>query len=257
MDALLSRRDAVGIMPTGAGKSLCYQIPALLFPGLTLVVSPPHLPDEGPGGGPGAKRHPGGVPQQLPDLPPVPGRPAQRQKRGVQDHLRGPRAPAHPGVSGLRPKRPHLHGHRGRGPLRLPVGPGLPPQLPDHPGVSGKAPQPAGGLRLYRHRHPQGPGGHPLPAGLTRPLCVRHQLRPAQPVLPGPAAQEQAPPAPLPAQGAPGPERHCLLRHPERGGGSLRRPAGAGLFRHPVPRGPLRRGAPGEPGGLPLRQGPP
>ena len=40
MDALLSRRDAVGIMPTGAGKSLCYQIPALLFPGLTLVVSP-------------------------------------------------------------------------------------------------------------------------------------------------------------------------------------------------------------------------
>ena len=40
MDALLSRRDAVGIMPTGAGKSLCYQIPALRFPGLTLVGSP-------------------------------------------------------------------------------------------------------------------------------------------------------------------------------------------------------------------------
>ena len=60
MDALLSRRDAVGIMPTGAGKSLCYQIPALLFPGLTLVVSPPHLPDEGPGGGPWCKTASGG-----------------------------------------------------------------------------------------------------------------------------------------------------------------------------------------------------
>lgn len=40
IDSLLSGRDAVGIMPTGAGKSLCYQVPALLLDGLTLVVSP-------------------------------------------------------------------------------------------------------------------------------------------------------------------------------------------------------------------------
>ena len=40
VDALLNGQDVLGIMPTGAGKSLCYQIPALLLPGITLVVSP-------------------------------------------------------------------------------------------------------------------------------------------------------------------------------------------------------------------------
>ena len=40
IDALLSGRDALAIMPTGAGKSVCYQIPALLLPGITLVISP-------------------------------------------------------------------------------------------------------------------------------------------------------------------------------------------------------------------------
>ena len=38
--AILSGRDALGIMPTGAGKSICYQIPGLILPGITLVVSP-------------------------------------------------------------------------------------------------------------------------------------------------------------------------------------------------------------------------
>lgn len=40
IDAVLSGRDVLGIMPTGAGKSLCYQVPALLLPGITLVISP-------------------------------------------------------------------------------------------------------------------------------------------------------------------------------------------------------------------------
>jgi ATP-dependent DNA helicase RecQ len=37
---VLDRRDTLAVMPTGGGKSLCYQIPALIFPGLTVVVSP-------------------------------------------------------------------------------------------------------------------------------------------------------------------------------------------------------------------------
>ncbi len=40
IDGILSGRDALGIMPTGAGKSICYQIPALILDGITLVVSP-------------------------------------------------------------------------------------------------------------------------------------------------------------------------------------------------------------------------
>lgn len=40
VDALLDGRDALCIMPTGAGKSMCYQIPTLLFDGVTIVVSP-------------------------------------------------------------------------------------------------------------------------------------------------------------------------------------------------------------------------
>ncbi|MBE5803890.1 MAG: RecQ family ATP-dependent DNA helicase [Clostridiales bacterium] len=40
VDALLQGRDCLGIMPTGAGKSMCYQIPALMKTGVALVISP-------------------------------------------------------------------------------------------------------------------------------------------------------------------------------------------------------------------------
>ncbi|MEC0328523.1 DNA helicase RecQ [Paenibacillus macerans] len=40
VESVLSGADTLGIMPTGGGKSICYQVPALMLPGLTLVVSP-------------------------------------------------------------------------------------------------------------------------------------------------------------------------------------------------------------------------
>ncbi len=40
IDSILGGGDTLGIMPTGAGKSLCFQVPALMLPGITLVISP-------------------------------------------------------------------------------------------------------------------------------------------------------------------------------------------------------------------------
>ncbi len=40
IDALLKGQDVLGVLPTGAGKSVCYQLPAVLHPGITLVISP-------------------------------------------------------------------------------------------------------------------------------------------------------------------------------------------------------------------------
>src|SRR5438552_18826796 len=40
ISAVLSGRDALVVMPTGSGKSIVYQLPALMLPGLTVIVSP-------------------------------------------------------------------------------------------------------------------------------------------------------------------------------------------------------------------------
>ena len=49
IDSILAGKDTLGLMPTGGGKSITFQVPALMLPGITLVVTPAHLAHERPG----------------------------------------------------------------------------------------------------------------------------------------------------------------------------------------------------------------
>ena len=62
IDTVLSGRDCLVVMPTGGGKSLCYQIPALLLNGLTVVCLTADFVDERSGRSTASQRRGGGVP---------------------------------------------------------------------------------------------------------------------------------------------------------------------------------------------------
>ena len=64
IEALLRGQDVMAVMPTGAGKSVCYQVPALLLPGADAGDQPPDQPDAGPGAGAGGGGGACGLPQQ-------------------------------------------------------------------------------------------------------------------------------------------------------------------------------------------------
>ena len=64
MDAVLAGRDSLVVLPTGGGKSLCFQAPAAARDGPGRGGVAAHLADEGPGGRPGRQRRAGGLLQQ-------------------------------------------------------------------------------------------------------------------------------------------------------------------------------------------------
>ena len=147
IDALLSGRDALAIMPTGAGKSVCYQIPALLLPGITLVVSPlvSLMRDQV---------------TQLVQM----GIPAAflnssltfRQYLLALDRARAGRYK----IIYVAPERLEMPGFL----------------LPDHPRLCEEPAPPAPGGSLHRHRHAGREGGHPPLAGPAGPAGADHRL---------------------------------------------------------------------------------
>ena len=66
IDALLAEKDVLAVMPTGAGKSICYQVPALMMKGITLDLAA-DLTYERSGAEPEPGRNFSGIPKQLPD----------------------------------------------------------------------------------------------------------------------------------------------------------------------------------------------
>ncbi|MEF2578043.1 MAG: DEAD/DEAH box helicase [Bacteroidales bacterium] len=49
VNAALAGKDVLAILPTGGGKSVCFQVPTMLKDGIALVITPLIRPDEGPG----------------------------------------------------------------------------------------------------------------------------------------------------------------------------------------------------------------
>ena len=142
MAAVLAGRDTLVVLPTGGGKSLCFQVPALLLPGLTVVVSPSHLLDEGPGRRAHSPWFAGDLHQQLPRLRRCSRSTGQGRARRVAPAVRCPRA-----IRIGQHRRSPAGGRRvaaggRRSPLHQRVGPRFPAQLPPgarHPHGAGLA----------------------------------------------------------------------------------------------------------------------
>lgn len=180
VNTILNGRDLVAVMPTGSGKSVCYQLPAMRAGHLTLVVSPLRALMRDQVQALQAR----GVAAALIDSGVTP-----KRRRSIYDMAHGgglrilyvaPGAPAlrrfrrfHP----IRPRGPHRHR---RGALRAPMGTRLPPKLHAHRRIHRTAAHTPRRRRFHRDRdETTGPGNRP--GSRTRPAGHdRHGLRPSQ-----------------------------------------------------------------------------
>ena len=107
IDAILQGRDALGVMPTGAGKSICYQVPGLVFSGITLVVSPLISLMRDQVAEPAPSRCGRRFSQHLPYPCPVFQSVGKCHAGSIQDHLCGAGTAAHRPLSGICLHRTH------------------------------------------------------------------------------------------------------------------------------------------------------
>ena len=196
MESVLAHRDSIVVMPTGGGKSLCFQAPALVHDGMAVVVSPLDLADEGPGGHAGRQRRARRAVQQL-------ARPTRRA--AVVAGIREGRVPAAVRVArsgwsgdggdsvpvaagaGARQFR-----RRRRGALHQPVGARLPAGIPSARAAA-RSCSPASAFTPTPRRRRRACGAtSPRSSALQRAARVRRLVRSAQPRLPGAAARRRS-----------------------------------------------------------------
>ncbi len=152
VDAVTAGENVLAIMPTGGGKSLCFQLPALMRSGVTVVISPlialmrdqvRALQEAGVCAGALTS---GNTPEETDAV-------WEALERGrAETALHGAR------TAGRRRRHGHAAPHRrepdrgGRGPLRQPVGPRFPPRLPSDRRIAPGAGRAAGGIHRHRRR---------------------------------------------------------------------------------------------------------
>ena len=186
IENVLAGGDSIVLMPTGSGKSLCYQLPALLLDGVTLVVSPlialmKNQVDSLTTKGVSAAFINGTMSYaEILDV--------QKEARSGRldilyvspERLGARQVPRVPAIAEDRPDR-----HR-RGALHLGVGPRFQARLPEPPRVTRRLPECAGD-GPDSHRHRKGEGRRSRTDGHGRRAPVRHELQSGESDLPGPA----------------------------------------------------------------------
>ena len=160
---VLGRRDSLTLMPTGGGKSLCYQLPALIFDGITLVISPlialmKDQVDALNANGIAARCINSSLAaSEIEDVQ------AQVRRGLVKILYVAPERLVLPAFRRFLP-RPEPEPHRDRrGPLHLRVGPRVSARLPQPAAAEAGLPGGAGDCP-DRHRDGTGAGGHHRPA---------------------------------------------------------------------------------------------
>lgn len=190
--AVISGRDVMAVMPTGGGKSVCYQLPAARPGTFTLVVTPlralmrdqvRHL---------AITRHTRRAHRLRPGREGTRRGVRARPVRRTAHPLRRTRTPARARLRRLQPPHPHQPARRRRGALRAALGIGLPTQLHAHRRIH-RLPVPAPRDHgADRHRKPDAGRGDPRTPAPGRPRDGHDRRGPAEPAPHGGPRQARA-----------------------------------------------------------------